>query len=267
MHRRLPDADHRDEYANRWLSQGRRDIVVLTRQEFSHQGYTSEFPGHNFRSRPLQNLGFLFPWLQILAMSYATCVALAECSALRRFLFISKMSTYFILWILWAFALAFDCNTLSSLATCLILLAPSPPPSSPLLKCQLLSRAVLIIPFTAVPLAVAARLSVRLSFLPSGESRAADKCSRSWGPGDRKWEMAASCSALPAVLWAHNVGHPEGLFWEATSGLGWRSESTAIHSLLPLPVAEASPLPQLLLEVMCRTVVLFKCLQFLPLKF
>lgn len=134
--------------------------------------YTISDPG------PPQNLGFVFPWLQILAMPCALCVALTECSALLRFQFISKMSTYLRLWILWAFALAFDCNTLSHIATCLILLTfPT---------------------FTSMSASQQGGPDHPIYSSTSwkyGGSRLADDSSRSWGPGDREFELAAPCSA------------------------------------------------------------------------
>lgn len=39
----------------------RAEGTLSYRHEFSHQGYTSEFPGHNFRSRPTPEPGLPVP--------------------------------------------------------------------------------------------------------------------------------------------------------------------------------------------------------------
>lgn len=198
MHRRLPHANHCDECANRRLCHGRRDTVIRARVlksgvhiSIPRTHYTISDPG------PPQNLGFVFPWLQILAMPCALCVALTECSALLRFQFISKMSTYLRLWILWAFALAFGCNTLSHIATCLILLTfPT---------------------FTSMSASQQGGPDHPIYSSTSwkyGGSRPADDSSRSGGQGtgSLSWQLPAQHpSASPRVLSAHNVGQHEGL--------------------------------------------------------
>lgn len=202
MHRRLPDADHRDEYANRRLSQGRRHTVlqarVLTsgvyiripRTQFQIQAHSRTWascsPG--FRSWPCHMLPvWLWQGAQLYYDSFSSLkwAPTLLCGAYGPLHLLLPVS-----------------NTLSSIATCLILLTPSPHsfPRPLYLNVSFSAEHSWSSHLQQYPWEwLHVRTSVHTSVLPSGESSPADKCSRSWGRWDRKCEMAACCSVLPPL--------------------------------------------------------------------
>lgn len=88
----------------------RAEGTLSCRQESSQQGYTSQFPGHNFRTRRTPEPGHPVPLAS--DPGHATCYmcGFGRGLSFTTIPFISKMSTYLILWILWACALAFECK-------------------------------------------------------------------------------------------------------------------------------------------------------------